>query len=466
MKIQLIVGLLVVCFSARAQKTKNVTKSVNKYTKESYTVVKEKGKPAYKDGMYKRYTSYLTLEEGLYKQGIKVGKWVEVNIKSSTTTESFYKRGKVDSAYVSSPEGIVGKKYNIKGKLVSTYWYTGKRKVIKTKTPDGILYSALENHGYVLNEKVVTGLIVDDKKEGEWIFKNADGTKAVINFAKGKMKGKQTSYHSNGNVSKQMFYNDSFQLDGNLVVYYANGDTLKSINYAGGKPVGRSVAKYRSGQVFYEALYDEGRLSNYIEYNLSGKVNSKSQVIKGAGEVFEYYFHKDKLSVSQKSPVADGLLNGDVIYFSADTVSSIQEYKNGNFVRFKKKKIESKKPKKIEREYLVPSTAILDTIQMIKAAYSSGEIGLQRHLAQNIRYPIPAMENDVQGKIFVSFVIDRLGNVTDVKTLGDEIGFGLEEESMRVIRTTSGQWRNACQYGFPVKMRFKIPLKYQATTTT
>lgn len=96
-----------------------------------------------------------------------------------------------------------------------------------------------------------------------------------------------------------------------------------------------------------------------------------------------------------------------------------------------------------------------------KASFPGGDEGLQRFIAENITYPPMALENDMQGTINVMFVVDKNGKVKDIAILGGKKGFGLEEEAMRVIKMTSGQWSPAKQRDKAVNMRFRIPVKFQ-----
>lgn len=96
-----------------------------------------------------------------------------------------------------------------------------------------------------------------------------------------------------------------------------------------------------------------------------------------------------------------------------------------------------------------------------KAEFTGGDEGLQRFIAENITYPPMALENDMQGTVNVMFVVDKKGKVKDIAILGGKKGFGLEEEAMRVIRLTSGQWKAAKQRDKSVAMRFRIPVKFQ-----
>ena len=96
-----------------------------------------------------------------------------------------------------------------------------------------------------------------------------------------------------------------------------------------------------------------------------------------------------------------------------------------------------------------------------QATFPGGEDGLLRYLAENISYPDMALENDVQGTVMVLFVVTQRGGVENVQIMGQKKGFGLEEEAIRVVKKTSGMWKPAKQREKPVKMRYRIPVKFQ-----
>ena len=64
--------------------------------------------------------------------------------------------------------------------------------------------------------------------------------------------------------------------------------------------------------------------------------------------------------------------------------------------------------------------------------FVGGESALYKFLADNIVYPQMAKESNVQGKVYVSFVIDARGHITNVKLLRG-IGGGCDQEALRVI---------------------------------
>ena len=72
-----------------------------------------------------------------------------------------------------------------------------------------------------------------------------------------------------------------------------------------------------------------------------------------------------------------------------------------------------------------------------------GAEGFSRFIVENMAYPDTAKNNDVQGMVHVSFVVDTNGEVIDIQTLGKKLGYGLEEEAMRVIYKSNGRWKPA-----------------------
>ncbi|HPT13914.1 MAG TPA: TonB family protein [Bacteroidales bacterium] len=91
--------------------------------------------------------------------------------------------------------------------------------------------------------------------------------------------------------------------------------------------------------------------------------------------------------------------------------------------------------------------------------FPGGDDARARFLADNIRYPEQASENGIQGIVYVSFIIDSKGNVTNVKVLRG-IGGGCDEEAMRVIKMMP-PWHPAKQNGKTVRYLFNMPVTFK-----
>jgi len=93
-------------------------------------------------------------------------------------------------------------------------------------------------------------------------------------------------------------------------------------------------------------------------------------------------------------------------------------------------------------------------------SFPGGDEALVKFMQKNIRYPELEKENNIQGTVYVSFVITKEGKVSDVKVVrGVKGGRGLEEEAVRVIRNMPS-WSIGKNNGRPVPVIFNYPVKF------
>ncbi|WP_295122297.1 M56 family metallopeptidase [uncultured Chitinophaga sp.] len=95
--------------------------------------------------------------------------------------------------------------------------------------------------------------------------------------------------------------------------------------------------------------------------------------------------------------------------------------------------------------------------------YPGGSAELNKYLARHIRYPQTAVKNNIQGTVFVSFVVDQDGTITDVRTVGKARGAGLEEEAIRVVKGMPA-WTPGMQNGQNVSVQFNLPIRFALNT--
>lgn len=94
-------------------------------------------------------------------------------------------------------------------------------------------------------------------------------------------------------------------------------------------------------------------------------------------------------------------------------------------------------------------------------AYPEFEGGMKawaKFIQRNLRYPNAAQEVDIQGKVFISFVIEKDGSVSNVTVLKG-IGYGCDEEAVRVI-SKSPKWKPGRQNDQNVRVRYNMPLSF------
>ncbi len=90
--------------------------------------------------------------------------------------------------------------------------------------------------------------------------------------------------------------------------------------------------------------------------------------------------------------------------------------------------------------------------------FPGGEEAMRIYLAENIKYPENAINRQVEGRVFISFVIDKEGNVTDVKP-AKEIDQDLDLEAVRVVKSMP-KWIPGTQRGVPVNVSFVVPVNF------
>ena len=95
----------------------------------------------------------------------------------------------------------------------------------------------------------------------------------------------------------------------------------------------------------------------------------------------------------------------------------------------------------------------------IMPEFPGGERALLSYLARNVKYPVIAQENGIEGRVYVSFVVDEEGNIFDVGLLR-KVDSSLDNEALRVVRGMP-KWKPGKQGGKAVKVRYNVPINFQ-----
>lgn len=95
-----------------------------------------------------------------------------------------------------------------------------------------------------------------------------------------------------------------------------------------------------------------------------------------------------------------------------------------------------------------------------KASFPGGEKAFDEFLVANLTYPEDAMERNVQGTVYAAVYLDELGNVTKVEFPGKKLGYGLEEETERILMK-SPRWMPARHGAQKVKSKLAVPVTFE-----
>lgn len=93
--------------------------------------------------------------------------------------------------------------------------------------------------------------------------------------------------------------------------------------------------------------------------------------------------------------------------------------------------------------------------------FPGGSGALNAYLANNIRYPETALEQGIEGKCYIGFVVGKSGEITDIKVLKGVTGCPeCDREAVRVINQMP-RWSPGKNGGKPVKTKFSVPVNYK-----
>ena len=114
-------------------------------------------------------------------------------------------------------------------------------------------------------------------------------------------------------------------------------------------------------------------------------------------------------------------------------------------------------PVKIEEEEEEDEQEIFQVVEQ-DPEFPGGIEALMKYLQQNIKYPQLARENNITGRVYVTFVVEKDGSVTGVRVLRD-IGGGCGQEAIRVVKSMP-RWTPGKQRGKNVRVQYNLPVNF------
>lgn len=111
----------------------------------------------------------------------------------------------------------------------------------------------------------------------------------------------------------------------------------------------------------------------------------------------------------------------------------------------------------IEEEEIVEAEIFTVVEQMPE--FPGGAAELTRFIQKNIKYPMMARESDIQGRVYVNFVVEPDGSVSNV-TVMRGIGGGCDEEAVRIVNMMP-KWNPGKQRGIAVRCSFTVPIVFR-----
>ncbi|MBP6313138.1 MAG: energy transducer TonB [Flavobacteriales bacterium] len=100
----------------------------------------------------------------------------------------------------------------------------------------------------------------------------------------------------------------------------------------------------------------------------------------------------------------------------------------------------------------------VNTIVEVMPSFPGGQEEMFKYLGQEIKYPANAIEEGIQGVVYVSFLVEQDGSINDAIVLRG-IGGGCDEEALRVVNSMPN-WTPGKQGGKAVRVKYNLPIRF------
>jgi protein TonB len=124
---------------------------------------------------------------------------------------------------------------------------------------------------------------------------------------------------------------------------------------------------------------------------------------------------------------------------------------NGEVLKLKEAVAQPEPPKEEENK-------VFDVVEQMPA-FPGGNGALMSYLSKNIKYPVVAEENGIQGRVIVTFVVEKDGSITDVR-VAKSVDPSLDREAQRVVNSMP-HWIPGKQNGSAVRVKYTVPVTFR-----
>ncbi len=131
-------------------------------------------------------------------------------------------------------------------------------------------------------------------------------------------------------------------------------------------------------------------------------------------------------------------------------------------------------PSRVEEPVQVEETIIVEPMRVDEPAHDpnepftiveempsfpGGQEELMKYIGKEMKYPEEAVDNGIEGTVFIAFVVEPDGMITEAKVLRG-IGGGCSEEAVRVVKGMPN-WKPGKQNGKTVRVRYNLPIRFK-----
>jgi|GEM_PF-1022832 len=243
-------------------------------------------------------------------------------------------------------------------------------------------------------------------------------------------------------------------LEGPCVAFYVNGKRKSIISYQKGIPTGNGSFYYPNGKPYQILLYNDIKTlkaqyksTDYIPENERQNIiacydsTGKQLVTNGKGHFISY--SDDFKLIEQEGDVENGKRVGQW-QGKLSNYTYIEQYNDGKLISGV-----STDAAGLQHSY--------DKYR-VSADYPTGLADLYAFIGQTVRYPVADRKNNVQGKVFITFIISEDGTLHHLACLRAP-SYDMADETIRVL-SLSPKWKPSLVRGMPARQVFTLPVSF------
>ena len=101
---------------------------------------------------------------------------------------------------------------------------------------------------------------------------------------------------------------------------------------------------------------------------------------------------------------------------------------------------------------------VFDVVEVMPQ-FPGGQIAMMKYIMENMKYPEQAMKEGIQGRVTVSFIVEKDGSISNVRPVLSVHPL-LNKEAVRVVKSMP-KWSPGKHNGKPVRVRFNLPVMFK-----
>ena len=237
---------------------------------------------------------------------------------------------------------------------------------------------------------------------------------------------------------------------GQLVTYYENGKKKSVQNFKNNLITGSESDFYPNGKIYVQKVYpDEGVFNSELNTNFTIKacydslgnalVNDGNGYYKEYDGQFKYVIQEGKIKNGKQDSVWKG-------YYISKKITFIENYKNGVLISGV-----GTNEKGISMNYSKSRSS--------GSQYKGGSNAFNNYVNTNLNYPTGALQNNIEGKVYITFTVEEDGKLSNVRVLKSSNSM-LDAEAVRLLKSSSN-WKPLCLFGHNIKSSYTVPIVFK-----